>query len=176
LIKRNLLSTTTSTTPSNPTAAELKQKADKSIDQVQKTVSETKAKVESITDDGKKAVAVIQGAEKTLSQTLDSVKTTLSGFSGNTYVVSAASSLNIRAGPGTSYNKVGIAKKGDKFTVSEQSNGFGKIGSGKWVSMRYLTKDGSQTNPSDAKSAVKNAKSVVENAMNSLKSLFASFK
>ena len=57
--------------------------------------------------------------------------------SGRKYTVTA-SVLNVRNGPGTGYKVVASLKKGTTVTVVETSNGFGKIGDNKWVSMNYL--------------------------------------
>lgn len=50
-----------------------------------------------------------------------------------------ASALNVRKGAGTGYAVVTCLTKGAQVTVYEESNGWGKIGDGKWVSMNYLS-------------------------------------
>lgn len=65
----------------------------------------------------------------------------------NTNVVTATynryvkvnTSLNIRSGPGTSYNVVGRKYNGDKVTVYKESSNWSNIGTNEWVSSDYLT-------------------------------------
>lgn len=52
--------------------------------------------------------------------------------------VKVASSLNIRLGPGTDYDKVGNLKNGDNVTLVEQKNGWGHLLQGGWVSLAYI--------------------------------------
>lgn len=58
--------------------------------------------------------------------------------SGTPYTVSVNSVLNVRKGPGTNYPIVDQLKNDTKVYVSETSNGWGKIGTDRWVSMNYL--------------------------------------
>ena len=57
---------------------------------------------------------------------------------GKTYTVRVNTRLNVRAGAGTNYKIVRQLSNGDKVTVTEQQNGFGKIKDGEWVCMAYL--------------------------------------
>lgn len=65
----------------------------------------------------------------------------------NTNVVTATynryvkvnTSLNVRSGPGTSYNVVGRKYNGDKVTVYKESSNWSNIGINEWVSSDYLT-------------------------------------
>jgi hypothetical protein len=65
----------------------------------------------------------------------------------NTNVVTASytryvkvnTSLNVRSGPGTSYNVVGRKYNGDKVTVYKESSNWSNIGTNEWVSSDYLT-------------------------------------
>lgn len=65
----------------------------------------------------------------------------------NTNVVTATynryvkvnTSLNVRSGPGTSYNIVGRKYNGDKVTVYKESSNWSNIGTNEWVSSDYLT-------------------------------------
>lgn len=65
----------------------------------------------------------------------------------NTNVVTATynryvkvnTSLNVRSGPGTSYNVVGRKYNGDKVTVYKESSNWSNIGTNQWVSSDYLT-------------------------------------
>lgn len=65
----------------------------------------------------------------------------------NTNVVTATynryvkvnTSLNVRSGPGTSYNVVGRKYNGDKVTVYKESSNWSNIGTNEWVSSDYLT-------------------------------------
>ena len=55
-----------------------------------------------------------------------------------------ASELHIRKGPGTSYDSVGRYKKGDKVTITETKNGWGKTDKG-WISMKYVSTSSSSS-------------------------------
>lgn len=65
----------------------------------------------------------------------------------NTNVVTATynryvkvnTSLNIRSGPGTSYNVVGRKYNGDKVTVYKENSNWSNIGINEWVSNDFLT-------------------------------------
>lgn len=57
---------------------------------------------------------------------------------GKTYTVKVNSYLRIRKGPGTDYPEIGKLYDGNKVTVTEEKNGFGKIGTDKWVSMKWV--------------------------------------
>lgn len=65
----------------------------------------------------------------------------------NTNVVTATynryvkvnTSLNVRSGPGTSYNVVGRKYNGDKVTIYKESSNWSNIGTNEWVSSDYLT-------------------------------------
>jgi uncharacterized protein YgiM (DUF1202 family) len=48
--------------------------------------------------------------------------------------------LNIRSGPSSSYGVAGSTKKGTQFTITEEANGWGKINSNKWISLKYVQK------------------------------------
>lgn len=59
-----------------------------------------------------------------------------------------AESLNVRTGPGTSYESIGYLHNGDKVTILGESNGWYKIdfnGREAWVSGKYVTVDGGST-------------------------------
>lgn len=52
-----------------------------------------------------------------------------------------ATTLNVRAGAGTSYKVNTTVKKGEVYTIIAESNGFGKLKSGAgWVSLSYCKK------------------------------------
>lgn len=53
--------------------------------------------------------------------------------------VKVNTSLNVRSGPGTSYNVVGRKYNGDKVTVYKESSNWSNIGINEWVSSDYLT-------------------------------------
>lgn len=53
--------------------------------------------------------------------------------------VKVNTSLNVRSGPGTSYNVVGRKYNGDKVTVYKESSNWSNIGTNQWVSSDYLT-------------------------------------
>ena len=66
--------------------------------------------------------------------------TTTTTTDGSTYFITA-SELNIRDSASTAGNKVGAYTAGDKVTVTETSNGWGKTDKG-WISMQYAYKTG----------------------------------
>ena len=56
----------------------------------------------------------------------------------NYLVKVTAYSLNVRKGPGASYDISGTVKKGEVFTITETRNGWGKLKSGAgWISLGY---------------------------------------
>ncbi len=71
----------------------------------------------------------------------------------NTNVVTATynryvkvnTSLNVRSGPGTSYNVVGRKYNGDKVTVYKENSNWSNIGINEWVSSDYLTDSNMQS-------------------------------
>lgn len=54
--------------------------------------------------------------------------------------ITAENGLNIRSGPGTDYDSVGGLKKGDRVSIIEQKDGWGRISEG-WISMKYVKMD-----------------------------------
>lgn len=50
-----------------------------------------------------------------------------------------ASALNVRKGPGTNYSILDCLKNDTKVTVYETKSGWSRIGTGKWVSSKYLS-------------------------------------
>lgn len=71
---------------------------------------------------------------------------------GDKAKVTGATTLNVRSGPGTSYNRVKYLTKGASITIYEYSttNGqrWGRIGTNQWVCMEYVTVDGSSNSSS----------------------------
>ena len=71
---------------------------------------------------------------------------------GDEAKVTGATTLNVRTGPGTSYNRVKYLTKGASITIYEYSttNGqrWGRIGTNQWVCMEYVTVDGSSNSSS----------------------------
>lgn len=63
------------------------------------------------------------------------------------YVVKiTADILNVRKGPGTNYPVTTTVKKGEAYTIIEESNNWGKLKSGAgWISLQYTTKITSST-------------------------------
>ncbi|MBQ9394629.1 MAG: SH3 domain-containing protein [Proteobacteria bacterium] len=61
-------------------------------------------------------------------------------------VVSVSNSLNVRTGPGTSYDKIDSLKNGDRVTVLEEKDGWYRIsynnGKEGWISAQYTYKPG----------------------------------
>ena len=66
---------------------------------------------------------------------------TTSGTATNQSGTITASQLNIRKGPGTSYEAVGKYYNGDKVTITETKDGWGKTDKG-WISMKYVSTSG----------------------------------
>lgn len=56
-----------------------------------------------------------------------------------TYVVNTLLGLNIRAGAGTNFKKVGVYKNKTKIIVTQTSNNWGKTDKG-WVALKYCKK------------------------------------
>lgn len=58
-------------------------------------------------------------------------------------VTITTNALNIRTGPGGSYQAVGITKKGSVHKVLEEQDGWGRIGDNKWINLskRFVEKD-----------------------------------
>lgn len=54
--------------------------------------------------------------------------------------VTASGGLNIRSGPGTDYDSVGGLKKGDRVTITESKDGWGRISEG-WINLKYVDMD-----------------------------------
>lgn len=67
---------------------------------------------------------------------------TTSGTATNQTGTITASQLNIRKGPGTSYETAGKYYNGDKVTITETKDGWGKTDKG-WISMKYVSTSGS---------------------------------
>ena len=53
--------------------------------------------------------------------------------------VKVNSTLNVRSGPGTGYDRTDKLKNGTKVVIVEEKNGWGKLSTGGWVSMDYIT-------------------------------------
>jgi uncharacterized protein YraI len=52
--------------------------------------------------------------------------------------VVTASRLNVRSGPGTQYAVVGGLRYLARVTIHEEAAGWGRVGAGQWVSLRYV--------------------------------------
>lgn len=65
-----------------------------------------------------------------------------------TGTVKVNTSLNVRSGPGTGYSVVGSLHNGDSVTIYDESNGWYKIGDGRWVTSQYVVVSGSTPTPS----------------------------
>lgn len=61
----------------------------------------------------------------------------VSAASANNTGTVKASALNIRSGPGTNYDKLGVLRQGQKVTILENKGGWYRIPSG-WVSANYI--------------------------------------
>ena len=71
----------------------------------------------------------------------------VSGSATNQTGTITATELNIRKGPGTDYDAVGKYKKGDKVTITETKDGWGKTDKG-WVKLSYVNTTSSSTSTS----------------------------
>ena len=61
--------------------------------------------------------------------------------SKNKYIVSTSETgLNVRMGPDITAEKITTIDKGSEVEIVEIKNNFGRLSSGGWVSMDYLTK------------------------------------
>ena len=63
-------------------------------------------------------------------------------YDGETYIVTAASTLNVRTGPGTRYDKIGTLTNGTQIYVYETSGTWGRIiygGEDAWISSNYIS-------------------------------------
>ena len=101
-----------------------------------------------VTLDGSNVV-IEEEDEKTDSTTTtdktDKTETTeVSGTPVNKTGTVNTAELNIRKGPGTTYDAVGKYKKGDKVTITEVKGDWGKTSKG-WISMKYVNTTGSTT-------------------------------
>ena len=79
----------------------------------------------------------------------------VSGTATNQSGTITASELNIRKGPGTSYEAVGKYYNGDKVTITETKDGWGKTDKG-WISMKYVSTSGSSTSSTTTSEVGKN--------------------
>ena len=79
----------------------------------------------------------------------DNNGSSISGTPTNKTGTVTATELNIRKGPDTSYDKVGVYKKGTKVTITETKNGWGKTDKG-WISLKHVnTGDSSSSTDTD---------------------------
>jgi hypothetical protein len=97
-------------------------------------VAEGKHTVQNITN-GSKATTT---TKKTVSTSTSKTTSTFKKYK----VKITATTLNIRSGAGTSNKIVGTAKNGETYTILEESNNWGRIASGKWISLntKYVKK------------------------------------
>lgn len=83
---------------------------------------------------------VVEPAKPTTPTTKPASKPASSGFKSYKAQVTAKSGLNIRKGPGMSYNKVGALGAKAKVTILAKSGSWGKIGNNKWINLNYVKK------------------------------------
>ena len=89
--------------------------------------------------DGDKTDIKEDDTTKTETEKEDSkTETTITGTPVNKSGTVNASELNIRKGPGTTYDSVGKYYKGDKVTITEVKGEWGKTTKG-WINMGYVT-------------------------------------
>ena len=76
------------------------------------------------------------------TQRVSNTTTASSMVSSSNYLVKVtANNLNVRKGPGASYDISGTVKKGQVYTITETKNGWGKLKSGLgWISLGYTEK------------------------------------
>ena len=79
---------------------------------------------------------------------------TTGGTATNQSGTITASFLHIRKGPGTSYESVGKYANGDKVTITETKDGWGKTDKG-WISMKYVSTSGSTSSSTGTSSGSK---------------------
>ncbi len=63
----------------------------------------------------------------------------------NVEITVTGSDVNLRQGPGTNYQRVGVAQPGDKLTITEVASGsgyiWGKVDEGRWICLNYTNYD-----------------------------------
>ncbi len=63
----------------------------------------------------------------------------------NVKITVTGSDVNLRQGPGTNYQRVGVAQKGDKLTITEVTSGsgylWGKFDTDRWICLEYTNFD-----------------------------------
>lgn len=98
----------------------------------------------------KKEVETIAKHFGLVKKTLTSTTNTTTPTTSTNYIVKITTdTLNIRSGAGTNYATVGTVKKGEVYTIVEESNGWGKLKSGAgWISLAYTDKANTTTNTS----------------------------
>ena len=92
-------------------------------------------------------------------ETAPETEPTYSTTAANYQVTITAADLNMRTGPGTSYDTMGYVKPGT-YTINAESNGWGRLSTnGYWVSLSYTTKlnNTQQTDPSETTSTTTTA-------------------
>lgn len=57
-----------------------------------------------------------------------------------TVKVKVNSVLNVRKGPGKDRDKVGALQNGETVRIVEEVDGWGKLASGNWISLKYTEK------------------------------------
>ena len=76
--------------------------------------------------------------EEPTTPTQSGTSSNVTGTATNQSGSITATELNIRKGPGTNYDAVGKYKKGDKVTITETKDGWGKTDKG-WISLKYVS-------------------------------------
>lgn len=86
-------------------------------------------------------------SETKVEETNKTETPSVSGTPANTTGTITATELNIRKGPGTNYDAVAKYKKGDKVTITETKDGWGKTDKG-WIKMSYVNTTSSSSSSS----------------------------
>jgi len=135
------------------------ERINKSLDSVKKSAEEAKATVSEATN-------TITATSNEIKNAVNDVKKKIVNLQ---YKV-RATKLNIREGPGTSFNNVGTLSKGETVTVYEINDIWARIGNKKWCSMKYL-----KVADSEAAESVASTKASITKALDSLKSILSMF-
>ena len=85
-------------------------------------------------------------AEKTESSSptlIDKIKDLFSSDDSSYTGIVTGGSVYVRKGPGKTYKSVSVAHRGNKFTIVEEKDGWGRIkgDSERWISLKYIKKE-----------------------------------
>jgi len=132
-----------------------------------------KKSIDSIKNSADEAKATVTEATNTITATSNEIKNAVNDVKKKIVKLQykvRANKLNVRDGPGTSYNNVGTLSKGETVTVYEINDIWARIGDKKWCSLKYL-----KVADNEVADAVASTKASVTKALDSLKSILSMF-